>query len=144
MAVRARGPELGEPQTTWWRIRGGGYTSKRKTALNTTTTNRSSTISGPASFTLTFDWMTCGHCVQAVSKALAGVTGVTVRSVAVGSAEITAPDGLTVSRAVNALGEAGYAAKACEPSAGTGAQATSGGSCCGGAKTNAARGGCCG
>lgn len=112
--------------------------------MNTTTTNRSSTISGPASFTLTIDGMTCGHCVQAVSKALAGVTGVTVRSVAVGSAEIAAPDGLTVARAVNALGEAGYAAKASEPSAGTGAQAAPGGSCCGGAKTNAARGECCG
>lgn len=111
--------------------------------MNTTTTNLASTTASPASFTLTIDGMTCGHCVQAVTKALAGVTGVTVRSVAVGSAEITAPDGLTVARAVNALGEAGYEANASEPSAGTGAQAASGGSCCGGARKTAARGGCC-
>lgn len=112
--------------------------------MNTTTSNPSSTTAGPAWFTLTIDGMTCGHCVQAVTKALAGVSGVAVRSVAVGSAEMTAPDGLTVARAVNALREAGYEAKASEPSAGTGAQVASGGSCCGGAKTTAARGGCCG
>lgn len=112
--------------------------------MNTTTTNRSSTTAGPASFTLTINGMSCGHCVQAVTKVLAGVTGVAVRSVAVGSAEITAPDGLTVARAVSALGEVGYAAKASEVPAGTAAQAIPGASCCGGAKKTAARGECCG
>ena len=82
--------------------------------MNTTTTNPASNLTGPASFTLSIDGMTCGHCVQAVTKVLAAVPGVGVRSVAVGSAQITAPDGLTVARAVNALGEAGYAAKASE------------------------------
>jgi len=51
---------------------------------------------------------------------------------------------LTVARAVNALGEAGYEAKASEVSAGTAAQAVPGASCCGGAKKDAARGRCCG
>jgi copper chaperone CopZ len=112
--------------------------------MNTTTSNLSSTTAGPASFTLTIDGMTCGHCVRAVTEVLAAVPGVGVRSVAVGSAQITALDGLTVARAVNALGEAGYAAKASEVSAGTAAQAVPGASCCGGAKKDAARGGCCG
>jgi copper chaperone len=112
--------------------------------MNTTTTNPASNLTGPASFTLSIDGMTCGHCVQAVTKVLAAVPGVGVRSVAVGSAQITAPDGLTVARAVNALGEAGYAAKASEASAGTPGGAALGASCCGGAMNNAARGGCCG
>ena len=58
--------------------------------------------------------MTCGNCVQAVTKALLGVQGVGVRSVVVGSAEITAPDGLTIARAVAALDEAGYSARVSE------------------------------
>ncbi|QOJ16353.1 MAG: heavy-metal-associated domain-containing protein [Phycisphaeraceae bacterium] len=78
--------------------------------MTKTTTNPPSTTADPGSFTLTIDGMTCGHCVRAVTKALAAVPGVGVRSVAVGRAEITAPDGLTVAQAVNALGEAGYAA----------------------------------
>lgn len=94
--------------------------------------------------TLSIDGMTCGHCVRAVTEALAAVPGVGVRSVAVGSAQITALDVLTVARAVNALGEAGYEAKASEVSAGTAAQAVPGASCCGGAKKDAARGRCCG
>lgn len=123
---------------------GGEYTSERTSATSTTTTNSASNLSGPARFTLTIDGMTCGHCVQAVTKALAGVPGVAVRSVVVGRAEITAPDGLTVARAVNALDEAGYAATASEASAGAAAAAAPGAGCCGGAKKNAARGGCCG
>ena len=102
------------------------------------------TIKSVGTMAFSVDGMTCGHCVQAVTKALAAVPGVGVRSVAVGRAEITAPDGLTVARAINALGEAGYAAKASEVSAGTAAQAVPGASCCGGAKKDAARGGCCG
>lgn len=58
--------------------------------MNTTTSNLSSTTAGPASFTLTIDGMTCGHCVRAVTEVLAAVPGVGVRSVAVGSAQITA------------------------------------------------------
>lgn len=105
--------------------------------MNTSTTN-------PASFTLTIDGMTCGHCVQAVTKALATVPEVAVRSVGVSNAQITAPDGLTVARAINALGEAGYSARASEASPGTGTQAAPGAPCCGGTKNSAARGGCCG
>jgi len=105
--------------------------------MKTATTN-------PTTFTLTIDGMTCGHCVQTVTKALASVPGVAVRSVAVGSAQITAPDGLTVAKVVEVLGEAGYTARASELTPGTATDAGPGASCCGGAKKNAARGGCCG
>ncbi|QOJ16300.1 MAG: cation transporter [Phycisphaeraceae bacterium] len=79
-----------------------------------------------STFTLTIDGMTCGHCVQAVTKALVGVQGVGVRLVVVGSAEITAPDGLTVARAVAVLDEAGYSARVSET------------------RESASRAGCCG
>lgn len=71
----------------------------------------STTHSQPAQYTLAIDGMTCGHCVRTVSATLGGVPGVTVRSVAVGGAEIHAPDGLTVVAALTALDEAGYPAR---------------------------------
>ncbi|MGQ0627225.1 MAG: heavy-metal-associated domain-containing protein [Phycisphaerales bacterium] len=90
--------------------------------------------------TLSIDGMSCGQCVQTVTKALAAVPGVGVRSVAVGRAEITAPDGPTVSRAVNALGEAGYTARASAESAEAGAGRAPAAACCVGGNKNAAHG----
>ena len=144
-AMAARPPHPGANRSPAVDVHTGGeYTSERKTTMNTTTTSSPSGSATPASFTLSIDGMSCGHCVQAVTKVLAAVPGVGVRSVAVGRAEITAPDGLSVARAVNALGEAGYAAKVSEASPGTSARAVPGAGCCGGSKANAARGGCCG
>lgn len=104
--------------------------------------------------TLNIDGMTCGHCVQAVTKALSAVPGVKVRSVAVGSAVIEAADGWITGKAVAALDEAGYPAKvAADVSVTVAATPTrSGGGCCGGAKNVmpggapgvTASGGCCG
>lgn len=100
----------------------------------------------PINFTLSIDGMTCGHCVQAVTNALAAVPGVAVRTVAVGSAQITAPDGLTVARAMAALDDAGYPARASESRTGSAARAAAGAACCGSAATSVApKGrGCCG
>lgn len=101
-----------------------------------------STSTKPAnhsSFTFTIDGMTCGHCVQVVTRALAGVQRVAVRSVGVGSAAIRAPEGLTVSRAVAALEEAGYSARASEAPPTRAIWATKDTSCCGGMNQNAAR-----
>jgi copper chaperone len=39
--------------------------------------------------TLTIDGMHCEHCVDRVEEALTGVDGVTVRDVAIGSAEVS-------------------------------------------------------
>ncbi len=115
--------------------------------MNTTTQTTGTT-------TLAIDGMTCGHCVQAVTKALSAVPGVKVRSVAVGSAVIEAADGWTTGNAVAALEEAGYPASAAADVPGTVAATPtrSGGGCCGGAKTATpsgapdakASGGCCG
>jgi copper chaperone len=103
---------------------------------------------------LNIDGMTCEHCVQAVTKVLSGVPGVTVKSVAVGSAVIETADGWTTGKAVAALDEAGYPVKAMGESTGSAASmpARSGGSCCGGAKVATTNrqpgaknfGGCCG
>ncbi len=113
------------------------------TAANTTGTT-----------TLAIDGMTCGHCVQAVTKALSAVPGVKVGSVAVGSAVIEASDGWAAGKAVAALKEAGYPAKAVGDAAVTSVPRPSkgGGGCCGAAKSAMpggtaganASGGCCG
>lgn len=65
----------------------------------------------PVQYTLTIDGLTCGHCIRTVSSTLGDVPGVTVRSVAVGSAEIEAPDGLTVAAALAALDKVGYSSR---------------------------------
>ena len=115
--------------------------------MNTTTGTNQTT-------TLAIDGMTCGHCVQAVTKALSAVPGVKVKSVAVGSAVIETADGWATAAAVNALSQAGYPAKAVADSAATMAAHTvkPGGGCCGGAgraapdaaaETKSSRG-CCG
>lgn len=39
--------------------------------------------------TLTIDGMHCEHCVDRVEEALTGVDGVTVRNVAIGTAEVS-------------------------------------------------------
>jgi len=109
-----------------------------------TTTKANDTI------TLSIDGMTCGHCVQAVTKALSTVPGVRTKSVTVGTAQIETKDGEAAGQAIAALQEAGYPARATagEPSAAS----KMGGGCCGGAgkATAAAKpgvrptGGCCG
>ncbi|MFA6043733.1 MAG: cation transporter [Phycisphaerales bacterium] len=115
--------------------------------MNTTTETNKTT-------TLAIDGMTCGHCVQAVTKALSAVPGVRIKSVALGSAVIETADGWATGKAVNALDQAGYPAKAVGDTAATAptTPAKSGGGCCGGAKnampggTPGAKtsGGCCG
>lgn len=86
--------------------------------------------------TLSIDGMSCGHCVQTVTKALSGVPGVTVYSLAVGSAEIDAADPNAANDAIAALGNAGYQATVARRAA-VASPARAGG-CCGGPK------GCCG
>lgn len=113
-----------------------------------------STTNATERLTLSIDDMTCGHCVQAVTKALSAVPGVAVMSVGVGSATIETTDRSAAAKAVVALASAGYPAKAVADSAATAttSPAKSGGGCCGGARTAAAdhksggngSGGCCG
>lgn len=85
--------------------------------------------------TLSIEGMSCGHCVQTVTKALAALPSVKVRSVAVGSAEIEAtPD--AANDALATLNGAGYRARVASRTAAI--NAARAGGCCGGPK------GCCG
>lgn len=94
------------------------------------------TTSSTEQLTLSIEGMSCGHCVQTVTKTLAALPSVKVRSVAVGSAEIEAtPD--AANDGLAALDGAGYPAKVAGRAAATANSARAGG-CCGGPK------GCCG
>ena len=55
--------------------------------------------------------MTCGHCVKAVNGALAGLPGVTVERVEIGSAEVSYDPARTSEQAiVDAVADEGYEA----------------------------------
>lgn len=58
--------------------------------------------------TLQIDGMSCGHCLNAVNKALAGVPGATVTSVQIGRAEVEVPVDVGSDPLVSAVEEAGY------------------------------------
>lgn len=61
--------------------------------------------------TLKIDGMSCGHCVAAVKKALAGLDGVTVENVAVGSATVSYdPAVSSTAKITEAVSDAGYPA----------------------------------
>lgn len=100
--------------------------------------------SQPAQYTLAIDGMTCGHCIRTVSATLGEVPGVAVRSVAIGNAEIEAPDGLSVAAAIAALDDAGYPARVRDskmlPAQGPVAPKP----CCASGSRNNAGQGCCG
>jgi copper chaperone CopZ len=62
--------------------------------------------------TLHISGMSCGHCVSRVQKALASLTGVTVKAVKVGEAEVEFDPTLQSLAAVTAaLDAAGYPAR---------------------------------
>lgn len=59
--------------------------------------------------TLAIGGMSCGHCLNAVNKAIASVPGVEVKSVQIGRAELRVPDIGGADQAVKAAVEhAGY------------------------------------
>lgn len=59
--------------------------------------------------TLAIGGMSCGHCLNAVNKAIAAVPGVEVKSVQIGRAEIRVPESSAADQAVRAAVEgAGY------------------------------------
>ncbi len=63
---------------------------------------------------LAIEDMSCEHCVAAVRAALAGVAGLNVLSVAVGSAEVESAGNVDVAPAIAAIDKVGFAAKAVE------------------------------
>ena len=59
--------------------------------------------------TLKIDGMSCGHCVTSVKRALEGLDGVTVESVAVGRATVEYdPAVASTDRIVEVVSNAGY------------------------------------
>ena len=61
--------------------------------------------------TLHIEGMSCGHCLNAVSQALAGAPGVKVESVRIGRAEVDYDERVTSPAAVvAAVADAGYRA----------------------------------
>ncbi len=66
--------------------------------------------------TIAISGMTCSHCLNAVNRALAGVTGIEVRSVQMGRAELRVPDGDDATTAAFAAIEAaGYKVEGITP-----------------------------
>ena len=122
-----------EPNGSGHRILGGSMILPGKDTMNTTTNSA-------GRLTLSIDGMSCGHCVQAVTKALAGLPAVRVHSVALGSAEIEAGTSDAANDALAALQSAGYPARVAREEATSPTSARKGGTggCCGGPR------GCCG
>ena len=61
--------------------------------------------------TLHIEGMSCGHCLNAVSRALSGLSGVEVESVRMGRADVRYEEGIVEpSRIEAALTDAGYRA----------------------------------
>jgi copper chaperone CopZ len=59
--------------------------------------------------TLTISGMSCGHCLNAVNKALASIPGVQVRGVQMGRAEVGYDSGVVDSaHIIAAIADAGY------------------------------------
>ena len=64
-----------------------------------------------ARIVLHIEGMSCGHCLNAVNKALAGTPGVKVESVRIGRAEVDYDERVTAPAAVvAAVADAGYRA----------------------------------
>lgn len=58
---------------------------------------------------LHIEGMSCGHCLNAVNQALAGVPGAKVGTVRIGRAEVEVPESVTSDDLVTAVEAAGYA-----------------------------------
>lgn len=82
--------------------------------------------------TLVIEGMSCGHCVQAVTSSLSGLSSVRVRSVVVGSAEIEALSPDAASDAIRAIEDAGYTARVKADVPATAGTDRSEAGCCGG------------
>jgi copper chaperone len=62
--------------------------------------------------TLTIKGMSCGHCVQSITKVLANLKGVKVDQVKIGEASLGFyPQSITPEQIIHAIEEAGYEAQ---------------------------------
>lgn len=59
--------------------------------------------------TIAISGMSCGHCLNAVNRALAALGGIVVRSVRIGRAELRVPEGdAATAQVYAAIEDAGY------------------------------------
>jgi copper chaperone CopZ len=65
-----------------------------------------------AEVTLHIEGMSCGHCLNAVSRALNGVPGIQVKTVQIGRAEVTIPGTTDPEQVAKVVSDAGYRATA--------------------------------
>ncbi len=62
--------------------------------------------------TINIQGMSCGHCVQSITKVLSTLAGVQVDEVKIGEATVAyQPDTITPERIIHAITEAGYEAR---------------------------------
>ena len=79
---------------------------------------------------LAIDGMSCGHCVQHVTKTLASIEGTKVQDVAVGSAGVGFdPEKTTQQAILHALVEAGYPARVADAGGEDGGDSVNRGCC---------------
>ncbi len=64
---------------------------------------------------ITISGMSCGHCLNAVSKALSSLPGLELRSVRIGRAEVSLTDSTTSEQVKAAIERAGYKVEAITP-----------------------------
>jgi copper chaperone CopZ len=81
---------------------------------------------------LTIEGMSCGHCVQAVTRALEATPGISVLSVTPGEAQVETSSPDSTAAALAAIEEAGYRASAAQSS---GSLTGSSCGCCSGASS---------
>ena len=68
-------------------------------------------VSRMTTLTLVIEGMSCGHCLNAVNRGLAGLEGVQLKAVTIGRAELAYdPARINPDRIVAAVSEAGYRA----------------------------------
>ena len=89
------------------------------------------TPTGAPTVTFAIDGMSCDHCVVAVTRALEATPGITVRSVAVGTAKVEADSPSATAGALSAIEAAGYTATVATSAP---SKARSGCGCCGTSK----------
>lgn len=65
--------------------------------------------------TLQIDGMSCGHCLNAVNRALSGVAGAAVQRLQMGRAEVEVASGTATDALVAAVEKAGYRATVVAP-----------------------------
>ena len=66
--------------------------------------------------TIAISGMSCGHCLNAVNRALAKVPGIEVRSVQIGRAELRVPEGEdATTETLAAIADAGYKVEGITP-----------------------------